>query len=162
MKIRLIIATCGVIASSALAQEGSYRAVPLRPGQSRPIILPPVTDGPGFDMSWNTYDGGGGNLAGGLYALSGTVGQWDAGKMSGNGFELGGGYWNMPDEAPTCYANCDGSTGTPMLTANDFQCFINAYASSSSYANCDGSTGTPALTANDFQCFINSFAGGCS
>ena len=30
------------------------------------------------------------------------------------------------------------------------------------YANCDGSTGTPALTANDFQCFINKYAGGCS
>jgi subtilisin-like proprotein convertase family protein len=27
------------------------------------------------------------------------------------------------------YANCDQSTGTPLLTANDFQCFINAYAS---------------------------------
>jgi subtilisin-like proprotein convertase family protein len=26
------------------------------------------------------------------------------------------------------YANCDQSTGTPLLTANDFQCFINAYA----------------------------------
>lgn len=30
------------------------------------------------------------------------------------------------------------------------------------YANCDGSTGSPLLTANDFQCFINRFAGGCS
>ncbi len=62
----------------------------------------------------------------------------------------------------TCYANCDGSTGSPQLTANDFQCFINAYAAGSGYANCDGSTGTPALTANDFQCFINRYASGCS
>jgi fibronectin-binding autotransporter adhesin len=60
-----------------------------------------------------------------------------------------------------CYTNCDGSTGTPTLTPNDFQCFINAYASQSAYANCDGSTGTPAHTANDFQCFINAFAAGC-
>ena len=60
------------------------------------------------------------------------------------------------------YANCDGSTGTPALTANDFQCFINKYAANESYANCDGSTGTPALTANDFQCFIDSYASGCS
>ena len=27
----------------------------------------------------------------------------------------------------SCYANCDGSTGTPLLTGNDFVCFINEY-----------------------------------
>jgi len=62
----------------------------------------------------------------------------------------------------TCYANCDGSTGSPLLTANDFQCFLNKYAAGDSYANCDGSTGSPQLTANDFQCFLNKFAAGCS
>jgi hypothetical protein len=64
--------------------------------------------------------------------------------------------------SPPCYANCDGSTGSPLLTANDFQCFLNKFAAGASYANCDGSTGTPALTANDFQCFLNKFAAGCS
>ncbi len=62
---------------------------------------------------------------------------------------------------PACYANCDESTGTPNLTANDFQCFINKYATADPYANCDMSTGVPSLTANDFQCFINQFAVGC-
>ena len=61
-----------------------------------------------------------------------------------------------------CYANCDGSTNSPVLTANDFQCFINAFVQQSPYANCDGSTFPPAFTANDFQCFINRFASGCS
>ncbi len=60
-----------------------------------------------------------------------------------------------------CYANCDGSTSTPRLTANDFQCFLNAYSSGSSYANCDGSVATPLLTANDFQCFLIAYATGC-
>jgi hypothetical protein len=62
----------------------------------------------------------------------------------------------------TCYANCDGSTGSPVLTANDFMCFLNRFAAGDSYANCDGSTGTPVLTANDFQCFLNVFAAGCN
>ncbi|MBX3377704.1 MAG: S8 family serine peptidase [Phycisphaeraceae bacterium] len=62
----------------------------------------------------------------------------------------------------TCYANCDQSTGAPLLTANDFQCFLNKYAAGDTYANCDGSTGSPILTANDFQCFLNKFAAGCS
>ena len=34
-----------------------------------------------------------------------------------------------------CYANCDGSTGAPLLTANDFQCFLNKYAAGNTYAN---------------------------
>ncbi len=63
--------------------------------------------------------------------------------------------------AQTCYANCDGSSGNPLLTANDFQCFINAFAAGQPYANCDGSVGNPQLTANDFQCFIDAFAAGC-
>ena len=33
---------------------------------------------------------------------------------------------------------------------------------SACYANCDGSTAQPALNANDFQCFLNAFATGCS
>lgn len=58
-----------------------------------------------------------------------------------------------------CYANCDGSTGTPRLTANDFACFINRYVQNDSYANCDSVGG---LTANDFACFLNRYNEGCS
>ncbi len=62
----------------------------------------------------------------------------------------------------SCYANCDGSSLNPVLTANDFQCFLNKFAASDPYANCDGSSLNPVLTANDFQCFLNKFAGGCT
>jgi hypothetical protein len=58
-----------------------------------------------------------------------------------------------------CYANCDGSSGTPLLTANDFSCYLNSYVNGESYADCDGVGG---LTANDFQCFINRYVEGCS
>lgn len=61
-----------------------------------------------------------------------------------------------------CYPNCDGSSGAPMLSANDFLCFINEFASGSPIANCDGSSGSPALTANDFMCFLNRYAAGCT
>lgn len=62
---------------------------------------------------------------------------------------------------PPCYANCDGSGAAPVLTANDFQCFLNAYASGSASADCDHSGGNPALTPNDFLCFVNQYAAGC-
>ncbi len=60
-----------------------------------------------------------------------------------------------------CYANCDESTSTPVLTVNDFQCFTNRFAAAESYANCDGSTTSPVLNVNDFQCFLNAYAAGC-
>jgi hypothetical protein len=60
-----------------------------------------------------------------------------------------------------CYANCDGSTGTPALTAADFTCFLTKFRASDSYANCDGSTGSPSLTAADFTCFLTKFRAGC-
>jgi len=71
-------------------------------------------------------------------------------------------YLLRPRTSGACYANCDGSTGSPVLTGNDFQCFLDTFASSSAAANCDGSTVPPVLTANDFQCFLNAFAAGCS
>ncbi|MBX3375712.1 MAG: hypothetical protein KF678_01760 [Phycisphaeraceae bacterium] len=69
---------------------------------------------------------------------------------------------NVPTPPSGCYANCDQSSGSPLLTANDFQCFLNKFAANDTYANCDQSTGTPLLTANDFQCFLNKFAAGCT
>jgi hypothetical protein len=62
----------------------------------------------------------------------------------------------------SCYANCDESSAPPVLNANDFQCFLNRFASGESYANCDESSAPPVLNANDFQCFLNAFATGCS
>jgi hypothetical protein len=71
---------------------------------------------------------------------------------------------------PPCYANCDGSTTTPILNVEDFSCFINEFAAAQGlppqqqlthYANCDGSSTPPVLNVEDFTCFINAFAAGC-
>jgi len=64
-------------------------------------------------------------------------------------------------QSAACYANCDGSTGTPTLTAADFTCFLGKFRASDAYANCDGSTGSPLLTAADFTCFLSAFRAGC-
>jgi hypothetical protein len=60
-----------------------------------------------------------------------------------------------------CYPNCDQSPLAPVLTANDFQCFLNAFVAGLQYSNCDGSVVNPVLTGNDFLCFVNSFVVGC-
>ena len=60
-----------------------------------------------------------------------------------------------------CYANCDGSTLSPVLNVLDFSCFLNRFAAGDTYANCDGSTVPPVLNVLDFACFLNAFAAGC-
>src|SRR5690606_13285037 len=59
---------------------------------------------------------------------------------------------------PACYANCDGSTSTPILNVNDFICFQTRFAAGDTAANCDGSTAAPLLNVNDFICFQTRFA----
>ena len=46
-----------------------------------------------YELSWATVDGGGGSSEGGIYALSGTIGQPDAGTLSGGLYTLTGGFW---------------------------------------------------------------------
>jgi hypothetical protein len=47
-----------------------------------------------YDLSWNTFDGGGTTTAaGGIYSLNATVGQPEAGKQSGGIYTLFGGFW---------------------------------------------------------------------
>lgn len=48
-----------------------------------------------FSINWFTIDGGGGASTNGTYRLTGTIGQPDAGTMSGGGFTLQGGFWGV-------------------------------------------------------------------
>ena len=48
-----------------------------------------------YSIDWSTIDGGGGTSTGGVYAVTGTIGQPDAGTMSGGNFTLVGGYWSV-------------------------------------------------------------------
>jgi hypothetical protein len=51
-------------------------------------------EGGPYDLSWSTVDGGGYTFSvGGDYELAGTVGQHDAGSMSGGDYLLCGGFW---------------------------------------------------------------------
>lgn len=46
-----------------------------------------------------TVDSGGGTSTGGDYALSGTIGQADAGEMSGGDYAVSGGFWGRLTQA---------------------------------------------------------------
>ena len=57
-----------------------------------PVVL--AQSGGGYDLTWNTVDGGGWTFSsGGAFSVGGTAGQPDAGLISGGSYTLGGGFW---------------------------------------------------------------------
>ena len=48
-----------------------------------------------YSIDWYTIDGGGGTSTGGVYAVSGTIGQPDAGRLEGGNYVIGGGFWGI-------------------------------------------------------------------
>ena len=61
-----------------------------------------------FGLDWFKVDGGGGTSTGGVYAVSGTIGQPDAGAMNGGPYSVTGGFWALPIAVQTA--------GAPLLT----------------------------------------------
>ncbi|MFN0134946.1 MAG: hypothetical protein ACKVS9_02390 [Phycisphaerae bacterium] len=60
------------------------------------LAFAPAAVGQVFSIDWHTIDGGGGTSLGGLFEVSGTIGQPDAGVLTGGSFELSGGFWYAP------------------------------------------------------------------
>ena len=62
-----------------------------------------------YSILWSTIDGGGGTSTGGVYSVSGTIGQPDAGATMANGqYAITGGFWALPAAVQT--------TNAPLLT----------------------------------------------
>jgi hypothetical protein len=62
------------------------------------LLATPALAQPTID--WYTVDGGGGTSTGGPFVVSGTIGQPDAGVMSGGSFTLFGGFWGAAAAPP--------------------------------------------------------------
>jgi hypothetical protein len=62
-----------------------------------------------YSIDWSTVDGGGGTSTGGVYSISGTIGQPDAGgPMTSGQYSVTGGFWALPTAVQT--------TNAPTLT----------------------------------------------
>src|SRR5215510_4725823 len=48
-----------------------------------------------YSIDWFTIDGGGGTSTGGVYSVTGTIGQPDAGHLSSGNFTIDGGFWGI-------------------------------------------------------------------
>jgi hypothetical protein len=68
-----------------------------------------------YDIDWFKLAGGSGTSAGGVYQVSGTLGQPDAGQMSGGDFSVSGGFWpglTVPSngQTPTLFIQWSGNS----------------------------------------------------
>jgi len=62
-----------------------------------------------YTIDWHKIAGGGGTSTGGVYAVSGTIGQHDAGGPMTNGqFSITGGFWVLPQAVQV--------SGAPLLS----------------------------------------------
>ena len=68
-----------------------------------------AADAQPFEITSSTIDGGGATSTGGVYAVSGTIGQPDAGSTMTNGlYAVSGGFWALPQAVQT--------PGSPLLS----------------------------------------------
>ena len=72
------------------------------------LVFAPDAFSQTYSIDWFTIDGGGGTSTGGVYSVSGTIGQPDAGTMSGGNYTLQGGFWGVAVAIQT--------EGAPLLT----------------------------------------------
>lgn len=69
-----------------------------------------------YDLHWNTIDGGGTTSAtGGIYALGGTIGQADAGRVAGGSVVVNGGFWKPVEALSPTATPTDTVTSTPTV-----------------------------------------------
>lgn len=60
------------------------------------FLITAITAAAQYAIDWHTIDGGGGTSTGGVYSVSGTIGQPDAGgPMTGGNFSVTGGFWSL-------------------------------------------------------------------
>ena len=61
------------------------------------LLLGPTAHAQSYSLDWSTIDGGGGTSTGGVYSVSVTIGQPDAGGPLTNGqYSVTGGFWALP------------------------------------------------------------------
>ena len=79
------------------------------------LLIPGLSQAQNYSLGWYQISGGGGSSTGGTYQVSGTLGQPDAGQMSGGEFSVSGGFWPgimvpFSGQAPTLFIQWSGDS----------------------------------------------------
>ena len=113
-----------------------------------------------YSIDWYKIAGGGGTSTGGAYAVSGTIGQPDAGAaMSGGNYSLTGGFWSLIAVVQTaglpnlCITHSGNSvivswpdTGSCTLQQNANLASANGWTTCGYIINCSNGTNSITIT----------------
>ena len=83
------------------------------------LLLTFTVQAQSYSIDWFTIDGGGGTSTGSVYSVSGTIGQPDAGKMSGGNYSIDGGFWGIVAAVQT--------PGAPLLSVERLGSAVRVY-----------------------------------
>ncbi len=110
-----------------------------------------------YDLSWFTVDGGGGTFStGGDFELGGTIGQPDAGVLTGGTYQLEGGFWSTIHTA--CPGDCDCNGHVEFGDINAFVAVLSG-GTPCSFENCD-INGDGVINFGDINPFVAILSGG--
>ncbi len=103
-----------------------------------------------YVIDWHTVDGGGEMWStGGSYDLGGTIGQPDAGVMTGGAYTLTGGFWAIPPCWCLADMNNDGQRN-----ADDIQAFADCMLANGVNCACADLQADGVLDMNDVDDFV--------
>ncbi|MBN2560822.1 MAG: hypothetical protein JXQ75_07825 [Phycisphaerae bacterium] len=103
-----------------------------------------------YGIDWHTVDGGGKMWSiGGDYELGGTIGQPDAGVMTGGTYALTGGFWAVPPCWCLADINNDGR-----CNGQDVQAFVDCFLATGTNCACADLATDGVLDMNDVTAFV--------
>ena len=107
-----------------------------------------------YAVNWWTTDGGGGTSASadGRFSMSGTIGQPDAGTMSGGPFTLSGGFWYSQTPPCDCRITCMPSPDGHSLVLNWPACCAGFVLEATDALGPDANWGTVACPPGATTC----------
>jgi hypothetical protein len=124
-----------------------------------------------YDLTWNTIDGGGVTFSsGGAYRVGGTIGQHDAGQLSGHPYVVAGGLWAglVTGAAPTptpmpsaCIGDC-GMDG--YVTVDELLTMVNVALGNASLLDCPAGDANADnhITVDEILRAVSNALNGCS
>ncbi len=126
------------------------------------VAAAPAQTGDGYDLSWNSIDGGGGTSTDGDFSVDGTVGQPDAGTLTDGDYTLNGGFWAGVLSGPPagCVGDCGGNG---VVTVDEIITGVNIALGSLPIERCPplDTNGDGMVTVDELIKAVNNALNGC-
>lgn len=109
------------------------------------------------DLTWFTIDCGGGTSTGGVYTLSGTIGQPDAAVSTGGDYTLAGGFW------AAATVDCPGDiNGDGVVNLTDLAILLSNFGVGTGATRSNGDlNGDGAVNITDLAILLAAFGSSC-